>query len=118
MYRLQCIAHLFFSATQQEMDKNVRKLRSKDINPCIEVCISMQATCLNEIMPTTFDIYTGLNVNVISVIEPHDFTLFQESDGSQKCLDANNYDKSMCSAYFLRYKNCRKYWVSMHWRNS
>lgn len=99
------------------MDKNVRKLRSKDINPCIEVCISMQATCLNEIMPTTFDIYTGLNVNVISVIEPHDFTLFQESDGSQKCLDANNYDKSMCSAYFLRYKNCRKYWVSMHWRN-
>ncbi|KAI7814567.1 coiled-coil-helix-coiled-coil-helix domain-containing protein 7 [Triplophysa rosa] len=34
----------------------------------------------------------------------------EESDGSQKCLDAYNYDKNMCSAYFLRYKNCRKYW--------
>ncbi|KAM6970388.1 coiled-coil-helix-coiled-coil-helix domain-containing protein 7 [Aplochiton taeniatus] len=34
----------------------------------------------------------------------------EESDGSQKCLDVNNYDKSMCSAYFQRYKNCRKYW--------
>ncbi|XP_010738133.1 coiled-coil-helix-coiled-coil-helix domain-containing protein 7 isoform X3 [Larimichthys crocea] len=34
----------------------------------------------------------------------------EESDASQKCLDANNYDKSMCSAYFQRYKNCRKYW--------
>ncbi|KAM3593522.1 uncharacterized protein V6R79_014706 [Siganus canaliculatus] len=34
----------------------------------------------------------------------------EESDASQKCLDANNYDKSMCSVYFQRYKNCRKYW--------
>uniref|UniRef100_A0A671QC62 Coiled-coil-helix-coiled-coil-helix domain-containing protein 7 n=1 Tax=Sinocyclocheilus anshuiensis TaxID=1608454 RepID=A0A671QC62_9TELE len=34
----------------------------------------------------------------------------EESDGSQKCLDAYNYDKSMCTAYFMRYKNCRKYW--------
>ncbi|XP_052008597.1 coiled-coil-helix-coiled-coil-helix domain-containing protein 7-like [Xyrauchen texanus] len=34
----------------------------------------------------------------------------EESDGSQKCLDAYNYDKSMCSAYFMRYTNCRKYW--------
>ncbi|XP_043099322.1 coiled-coil-helix-coiled-coil-helix domain-containing protein 7 [Puntigrus tetrazona] len=34
----------------------------------------------------------------------------EESDGSQKCLDAYNYDKSMCYAYFTRYKNCRKYW--------
>ncbi|ROL48305.1 GTPase IMAP family member 4 [Anabarilius grahami] len=34
----------------------------------------------------------------------------EESDGSQKCLDAYNYDKSKCSAYFMRYKNCRKYW--------
>ncbi|XP_061569582.1 coiled-coil-helix-coiled-coil-helix domain-containing protein 7-like [Cololabis saira] len=33
-----------------------------------------------------------------------------ESDASQKCLDINNYDKSMCSMYFQRYKNCRKYW--------
>ncbi|XP_030635706.1 coiled-coil-helix-coiled-coil-helix domain-containing protein 7 isoform X2 [Chanos chanos] len=34
----------------------------------------------------------------------------EESDGSQKCLNMYNYDKSMCSAYFQRYKNCRKYW--------
>lgn len=54
----------------------MRKLRSKDINPCIEVCISMQATCLNEIMPTTFEIYTGLNVNVISVKLNHMTLLF------------------------------------------
>lgn len=37
----------------------------------------------------------------------------QESDASQKCLDAYNYDKSMCSEYFQQYKNCRKYWVSV-----
>ncbi|KAF4089404.1 hypothetical protein AMELA_G00065890 [Ameiurus melas] len=34
----------------------------------------------------------------------------EESDGSQKCLEAYNYDKNMCSPYFLKYKNCRKYW--------
>ncbi|XP_017269625.1 coiled-coil-helix-coiled-coil-helix domain-containing protein 7 [Kryptolebias marmoratus] len=34
----------------------------------------------------------------------------EESDASRKCLDAYNYDKSMCSAYFQRYKNCRTYW--------
>ncbi|XP_072542997.1 coiled-coil-helix-coiled-coil-helix domain-containing protein 7 [Salminus brasiliensis] len=34
----------------------------------------------------------------------------EEIDGSQRCLDAYNYDKNMCSAYFLKYKNCRKYW--------
>ncbi|XP_068160620.1 coiled-coil-helix-coiled-coil-helix domain-containing protein 7 [Antennarius striatus] len=54
------------------MDKNVRKVRNQDTNPCID-----------------------------------------ESDASLKCLDAHNYDKSQCSAYFLRYKNCRKYWHSM-----
>ncbi|XP_078137008.1 coiled-coil-helix-coiled-coil-helix domain-containing protein 7 isoform X2 [Sander vitreus] len=35
----------------------------------------------------------------------------EESDASQKCLNAYNYDKSMCSAYFQRYKSCRKYWT-------
>ncbi|XP_029385133.1 coiled-coil-helix-coiled-coil-helix domain-containing protein 7 [Echeneis naucrates] len=34
----------------------------------------------------------------------------EESDASHKCLGAFNYDKNMCSAYFQRYKNCRKYW--------
>nr|AAI54568.1 Chchd7 protein [Danio rerio] len=34
----------------------------------------------------------------------------EESDNSQRCLDAYNYDKNMCSAYFMKYKSCRKYW--------
>uniref|UniRef100_A0A1A8III2 Coiled-coil-helix-coiled-coil-helix domain-containing protein 7 n=1 Tax=Nothobranchius kuhntae TaxID=321403 RepID=A0A1A8III2_NOTKU len=34
----------------------------------------------------------------------------EEGDASQKCLDSYNYDKSLCSAYFQRYKDCRKYW--------
>ncbi|KAM7390906.1 hypothetical protein PAMA_008891 [Pampus argenteus] len=34
----------------------------------------------------------------------------EESFDSQKCLDAYNYNKRMCSAYFQRYKKCMKYW--------
>ncbi|KAM7390907.1 hypothetical protein PAMA_008891 [Pampus argenteus] len=37
----------------------------------------------------------------------------EESFDSQKCLDAYNYNKRMCSAYFQRYKKCMKYWVSV-----
>lgn len=37
----------------------------------------------------------------------------EETDASQKCLDVYNYDKGMCTEYFQRYKNCRKYWVSV-----
>ncbi|XP_005993481.1 coiled-coil-helix-coiled-coil-helix domain-containing protein 7 [Latimeria chalumnae] len=33
-----------------------------------------------------------------------------ETDASRRCLDENNYDKAMCSLYFLKYKNCRKFW--------
>ncbi|XP_013879244.1 coiled-coil-helix-coiled-coil-helix domain-containing protein 7 [Austrofundulus limnaeus] len=57
---------------QVRMDKNARKVRDQDINPCLE-----------------------------------------ESDASQKCLDVHNYDRSMCSAYFQNYKNCRAYWHSV-----
>ncbi|CAL8398630.1 unnamed protein product [Arctogadus glacialis] len=64
--------HLKWLAKQVKMDKNTRKLRNQDINPCIE-----------------------------------------ESDGSQRCLEAHNYDKSMCSPYFINYKNCRKYWHNL-----
>lgn len=42
----------------------------------------------------------------------------QETDASQKCLDAYNYDKRMCSAYFQAYKDCRKYWVSSSFSHS
>ncbi|KAF6098903.1 coiled-coil-helix-coiled-coil-helix domain containing 7 [Phyllostomus discolor] len=38
-----------------------------------------------------------------------------ESDASARCMDENNYDKERCSTYFLRYKNCRKFWVSLPW---
>ncbi|KAL4635229.1 coiled-coil-helix-coiled-coil-helix domain-containing protein 7 [Arapaima gigas] len=34
----------------------------------------------------------------------------EESEGSRRCLDANNYNRDMCAAYFIRYKKCRKYW--------
>ncbi|XP_077411246.1 coiled-coil-helix-coiled-coil-helix domain-containing protein 7 isoform X2 [Vanacampus margaritifer] len=54
------------------MDKNSRKLRNQDRNPCIE-----------------------------------------ESDASHKCLDSYNYNKNMCTAYFQRYKSCRKYWHNL-----
>ncbi|KAG7488478.1 coiled-coil-helix-coiled-coil-helix domain-containing protein 7 [Megalops cyprinoides] len=44
-------------------------------------------------------------------VRDHDINpCIEESDGSRKCLDANNYNKDMCSAYFIRYKNCRKFW--------
>ncbi|KAF6098904.1 coiled-coil-helix-coiled-coil-helix domain containing 7 [Phyllostomus discolor] len=36
-----------------------------------------------------------------------------ESDASARCMDENNYDKERCSTYFLRYKNCRKFWNSV-----
>uniref|UniRef100_A0A8D2FLX4 Coiled-coil-helix-coiled-coil-helix domain-containing protein 7 n=1 Tax=Theropithecus gelada TaxID=9565 RepID=A0A8D2FLX4_THEGE len=37
----------------------------------------------------------------------------EESDASTRCLDENNYDKERCSTYFLKYKNCRKFWHSI-----
>ncbi|XP_017689783.1 PREDICTED: coiled-coil-helix-coiled-coil-helix domain-containing protein 7 isoform X2 [Lepidothrix coronata] len=36
-----------------------------------------------------------------------------ETDATTKCLDENNYKKDMCTAYFLKYKNCRKFWVQV-----
>ncbi|KAM9775251.1 coiled-coil-helix-coiled-coil-helix domain-containing protein 7 [Syngnathus acus] len=42
-----------------------------------------------------------------------------ESDASQKCMDTSNYNKDMCTVYFQRYKNCRKYWhnIMLHRRS-
>ncbi|XP_020376173.1 coiled-coil-helix-coiled-coil-helix domain-containing protein 7 [Rhincodon typus] len=34
----------------------------------------------------------------------------EETDASRKCLEANSYNKDMCTDYFLRYKTCRKFW--------
>uniref|UniRef100_A0A9L0I7N5 Coiled-coil-helix-coiled-coil-helix domain-containing protein 7 n=2 Tax=Equus asinus TaxID=9793 RepID=A0A9L0I7N5_EQUAS len=36
-----------------------------------------------------------------------------ESDASTRCMDENNYDRESCSTYFLKYKNCRKFWNSI-----
>ncbi|XP_010020907.1 PREDICTED: coiled-coil-helix-coiled-coil-helix domain-containing protein 7 [Nestor notabilis] len=33
-----------------------------------------------------------------------------ETDASNKCMDDNNYNKDKCTAYFLKYRNCRKFW--------
>uniref|UniRef100_A0A803T7X7 Coiled-coil-helix-coiled-coil-helix domain-containing protein 7 n=2 Tax=Anolis carolinensis TaxID=28377 RepID=A0A803T7X7_ANOCA len=33
-----------------------------------------------------------------------------ETDASRKCMDDSNYNKDACTIYFLRYKNCRKFW--------
>ncbi|XP_073487752.1 coiled-coil-helix-coiled-coil-helix domain-containing protein 7 [Aquarana catesbeiana] len=34
----------------------------------------------------------------------------EENDASTKCMNNNNYRKEMCSYYFIRYKECRKFW--------
>ena len=39
--------------------------------------------------------------------------IFKESDASTRCMAENNYDKESCSSHFLKYKNCRKFWVSL-----
>ncbi|XP_055986667.1 coiled-coil-helix-coiled-coil-helix domain-containing protein 7-like [Sorex fumeus] len=36
-----------------------------------------------------------------------------ESDASTRRMNENNYDKERCSTYFMRYKNCRKFWNSI-----
>uniref|UniRef100_A0A8C9NIE3 Coiled-coil-helix-coiled-coil-helix domain-containing protein 7 n=1 Tax=Serinus canaria TaxID=9135 RepID=A0A8C9NIE3_SERCA len=35
-----------------------------------------------------------------------------ETDATTKCMNDNNYNKDMCTDYFLKYKNCRRFWVS------
>uniref|UniRef100_A0A8D2GZ83 Coiled-coil-helix-coiled-coil-helix domain-containing protein 7 n=1 Tax=Urocitellus parryii TaxID=9999 RepID=A0A8D2GZ83_UROPR len=37
----------------------------------------------------------------------------EESDASSRCMNENNYDKERCSSYFLKYKNCRRFWNSI-----
>ncbi|KAJ2712600.1 Mitochondrial copper homeostasis protein [Coemansia spiralis] len=35
-----------------------------------------------------------------------------EAKDSYKCLDENNYDKSMCASYFEAYRECKHLWVA------
>ncbi|XP_012676789.1 coiled-coil-helix-coiled-coil-helix domain-containing protein 7-like isoform X2 [Clupea harengus] len=51
-----------------------------------------------------------MNTNARKVRNQDGNPCIEESDGSQKCMDRNNYDKGMCTFYFQRYKECRKYW--------
>ncbi|MBW0462383.1 hypothetical protein O181_002098 [Austropuccinia psidii MF-1] len=36
---------------------------------------------------------------------------------SYKCLDRNNYDKSLCQDYFDVYKECQKRWLESRKKN-
>ncbi|XP_062935908.1 coiled-coil-helix-coiled-coil-helix domain-containing protein 7 isoform X1 [Cynocephalus volans] len=36
-----------------------------------------------------------------------------ESDASIRCMNENNYNRERCSVYFLKYKNCRRFWHSV-----
>lgn len=36
-----------------------------------------------------------------------------ETDASSRCMAENNYNKERCSSYFLKYKNCRRFWNSI-----
>ncbi|TRZ21796.1 hypothetical protein HGM15179_005316, partial [Zosterops borbonicus] len=33
-----------------------------------------------------------------------------ETDATTKCMNDNNYNKDLCTDYFLKYKNCRTFW--------
>ncbi|KAJ1191929.1 hypothetical protein NDU88_001242 [Pleurodeles waltl] len=35
----------------------------------------------------------------------------EETDASVKCMDDNNYKKELCNTFFMKYKNCRKFWT-------
>ncbi|XP_078543413.1 coiled-coil-helix-coiled-coil-helix domain-containing protein 7 isoform X2 [Lissotriton helveticus] len=37
----------------------------------------------------------------------------EETDASSKCMDDNNYKKDQCNNFFLKYKNCRKFWSAV-----
>ncbi|XP_006032478.1 coiled-coil-helix-coiled-coil-helix domain-containing protein 7 isoform X1 [Alligator mississippiensis] len=36
-----------------------------------------------------------------------------ETDASRKCMDDNNYKKDMCTNYFIKYRNCRRFWQNI-----
>ena len=38
-----------------------------------------------------------------------------EKSLSLKCLDVNQYDKSLCISEFENYKNCKGFWNSVSW---
>ncbi|KAJ2856096.1 hypothetical protein J3B02_001797, partial [Coemansia erecta] len=35
-----------------------------------------------------------------------------EAKASFKCLDDNNYDKTLCSDYFAAYRECKQMWIA------
>ncbi|XP_023573493.1 coiled-coil-helix-coiled-coil-helix domain-containing protein 7 [Octodon degus] len=50
--------------------------------------------------------------------DPDTNPCLSESDASTRCMDENNYNRERCSSYFLKYKNCRRFWVSLPRRAS
>ncbi|XP_012370285.1 coiled-coil-helix-coiled-coil-helix domain-containing protein 7 [Octodon degus] len=45
--------------------------------------------------------------------DPDTNPCLSESDASTRCMDENNYNREQCSSYFLKYKNCRRFWNSI-----
>ncbi|XP_014379559.1 coiled-coil-helix-coiled-coil-helix domain-containing protein 7 isoform X3 [Alligator mississippiensis] len=39
--------------------------------------------------------------------------MLKETDASRKCMDDNNYKKDMCTNYFIKYRNCRRFWQNI-----
>jgi len=37
-----------------------------------------------------------------------------ESKASLKCMDDNNYNRSLCQKYFENYQACKKFWGSVY----
>uniref|UniRef100_UPI0035902744 coiled-coil-helix-coiled-coil-helix domain-containing protein 7-like isoform X1 n=1 Tax=Myxine glutinosa TaxID=7769 RepID=UPI0035902744 len=34
-----------------------------------------------------------------------------ESDASMRCLESNGFQQNFCQSHFIRYRNCRKFWL-------
>ncbi|RDD43342.1 Cytochrome c oxidase-assembly factor COX23, mitochondrial [Trichoplax sp. H2] len=43
-------------------------------------------------------------------MDPANNPCTEEAKASYKCLDVNNYDKSMCQEFFDAYKDCKRQW--------
>ncbi|XP_011315431.1 coiled-coil-helix-coiled-coil-helix domain-containing protein 7 [Fopius arisanus] len=39
----------------------------------------------------------------------------EESEGSRRCLEKNNYNYDACTLYFDNFKACKKFWNEVKW---
>ncbi|KAF7246259.1 Coiled-coil-helix-coiled-coil-helix domain-containing protein 7 [Varanus komodoensis] len=67
-----------------------------------------QGATASELKKTTNNI---LMSKKLQRLRDHDTNpCIKETDASRKCMDDSNYNKDACANYFLRYRNCRKFW--------